>query len=251
MPALEVRGLHAGYGRLSVLKGIDISLEASAIGLVLGPNGAGKTTLLRAISGLCTVTAGSVLVDGASVVGRPPHQLPGLGITHVPEGRQLFRDMTVFENLDLGMQSREARAYRHTSFEYVYELFPVLKARSHQRAGTLSGGEQQMLAIGRALMVRPRLLLLDEPSTGLAPVVLVSVLAALMKVAANGTAILMVEQIVPRQLPSSGPTYIVRDGAIVAAGRADELLGDGSLGQHYFGKGAAAESAKHPGGHAK
>jgi branched-chain amino acid transport system ATP-binding protein len=213
MPLLDVDRLRAGYGSIEVLQGITLSLPAASLGLVVGPNGAGKTTLLKAISRMCEVQSGSVRFDGIDVAHLRPHQLARVGVAHVPEGRQLFSRLTVRENLDLGAQGK-ARSFRAESLDYVYSLFPILASRGSQRAGTLSGGEQQMLVIGRALMSKPRLLLLDEPSTGLAPIVLNSVIAALRRIADDGAAVLLVEQAFIDPIDMLNTVFVLRDGRL-------------------------------------
>ena len=235
MSLLEVSGLHAGYGQVRVLKDVSLRVEEGELALLLGPNGAGKTTLLRALSGMCDLTAGTIGLGDRSLVGRKAHEMVSLGVAHIPEGRQLFKDMTVFENLDLGAQYPVARARRHETIHFVFSLFPVLKSRAAQRAGTLSGGEQQMLAIGRGLMARHRLLLLDEPSTGLSPLVMGVVMEALGKIAATGTGLILVEQILPTSLPAAGNAHVLRDGVVVRSAPSHEVIAEKSLAATYLG----------------
>ena len=231
---LRVNGLRAGYGIVEVLFGIDLVVDPGEVVVVLGANGAGKTTTLRAISGMIPAS-GEVLLDGRSVLGKRPDQLLKLGVAHVPQGRGTITDLTVDENLRIGAYSRSDGEVL-SDLEHFYELFPRLGERRDQMAGSMSGGEQQMLAIARALMSRPRLLLLDEPSLGLAPLVTQEVFEQLRSITAlSGTAVLLVEQNANLALDFAARAYVLETGTIVASGPADELKHDQAIQKAYLG----------------
>jgi branched-chain amino acid transport system ATP-binding protein len=234
MPLLAVRELAAGYGPVEVLRGVDLEVGEGEIVALLGPNGAGKTTLNRVVSGLLRPRAGEVRFDGAELSRLPPQAIVEAGLVHVPEGRRVFPDLSVHENLLLGAY-RRGRSRRAANLERVYGLFPRLAERRRQAAGTLSGGEQQMLAIGRALMAEPRLLILDEPSLGLAPLVVEQVLELLVELNRAGLAVLLVEQNVVQSLAVARRAYVLEQGRIVAAGPSDTLLADERLRRAYLG----------------
>jgi branched-chain amino acid transport system ATP-binding protein len=235
MSLLEVEGLVAGYDGVPVLRGVDLSAAPGAITAVVGANGAGKTTLLRAISGVVRPASGSIRIDGQELRGRSAHEIVRAGVAHVPEGRHVFARLTVEQNLRLGAYTiRDPRRIEQARRE-VFELFPALRDRAGQRAGTLSGGEQQMLAIGRALMSRPRLLLLDEPSLGIAPILVERLFAAIGRLPALGTAVLLVEQKVREALDSAGDGYVLQTGAVVMRGTGAELLGSDLVRRAYLG----------------
>jgi branched-chain amino acid transport system ATP-binding protein len=223
---LDVRGLNAFYGQARALRGVDLRLEDGEIASVVGPNGAGKSTLVNALAGLLRDRTGEILLDGADLMRPAGHEVCDYGVAIVPEGRRIFSGMSVRDNLDLGAYRSTARAERDTRRARVHELFPILEERGEQRAGTLSGGEQQMLALGRALMSGPKLLLLDEPSLGLAPQVVDAVFDALQEIHAAGVSILLVEQNVTRALEISQRGHLLSDGTIVLSGTAAELLAD-------------------------
>jgi len=222
---LEVRDLDAWYGDAQALWRVDLDVGPGETVGVIGPNGAGKSTLVAAIAGLHRHTRGRIAVDGADVSRLPAHRVCGHGVAVVPEGRRVFPHLSVRDNLSLGAYRRAARPGRRARLGRVLELFPRLAERAGQAAGTLSGGEQQMVAIGRALMAEPRLLLLDEPSLGLAPVVVDEVFDALASIAAQGVSILLVEQDVERALGLAGRAYLLIEGRVAAAGAAAELRG--------------------------
>jgi len=233
--ALEVRGLEAGYGKIQVLWGIDLVVDEGAFVTIIGANGAGKTTLLRAVSGLIRGVRGSVKAFGEELHGHSPARIVRSGVGHVPEGRQLFPLMTVAENLGTGadylpVTAQDARRAR----EMVLELFPRLAERSRQLAGTLSGGEQQMLAIGRALMSRPRLLLVDEPSLGLAPALTKAVFRALKAINGSGVTVVLVEQNVLQSLRLADRAFVLENGRIVKRGSGSELLADPDVRAAYL-----------------
>ncbi|MBN8975217.1 MAG: ABC transporter ATP-binding protein [Rhizobiales bacterium] len=235
MALLEVKDLRAGYGDVPVLRGIDLSVQAGSITALIGANGAGKTTLLRTISGIIPADAGSVRYDGQDILGMPPQDIVRAGLVQVPEGRRLFPDMTVFENLLIGSSSPSARRRRDESLKMVFELFPKVRERGGQRAGTLSGGEQQMVAIARALMASPRLLLLDETSLGLAPIVVDEIFQAVRRLAVQGMTILVVEQNTALALEVADHGYVLEQGHFAMEGPASDLMADPRVKQAYLG----------------
>ena len=235
---LRVSGLAAGYGRTSVLRSVDLRVDTGEIVSLIGSNGAGKSTLLKAIVGLLTPTSGSVSFDGRIVTGHRPERLVSQGVALVPEGRLLFGPLSVADNLALGAYSASGSTRKSRTAEQlarVHELFPVLAERADQSAETLSGGEQQMLAVGRALMSGPRLLLLDEPSLGLAPKVIGEIFSALERLRADGVTMLLVEQDAKLALKHSDRGYVMRTGEIVLTGSAAELVEDESVRTIYLG----------------
>jgi len=217
------------------LWGVSLSVREGEIATLVGANGAGKTTTLKTISGVVRAKAGSMLYDGERVDGLPSHQIAARGISHVPEGRRLFPLMSVRENLELGVVSSAARKSRAESLEHVFSLFPRLKERASQMAGTLSGGEQQMAAIGRGLMARPRLLMLDEPSLGLAPIVVREMFDIIREVNRSGITILLVEQNVQQSLKISDRAFVLENGRVVLEGVGAELLDDERVREAYLG----------------
>ena len=233
---LALEGLEAGYGDVVAVRDVSLEVRPGEIVALIGSNGAGKTTTLRAVGGLLRPRRGTIVFDGAGIEGRTPAEIVARGIAHVPEGRQLFPSMTVRENLELGARTRESRMRRAETLAQVYELFPRLLERHTQAAGTLSGGEQQMTAIGRALMARPRLLMLDEPSLGLAPIVVGTIFDNLARINALGTSVLLVEQNVLRALRLCDRGYVLENGVIVASGTRDALLADDNIKRAYLGR---------------
>jgi len=231
---LELADLHVHYGPIHALRGVTLRVGAGEIVGCLGSNGAGKSTALRAVSGLVRPSAGAIRLDGEPIAGLAPHQIVARGVIHAPEGRQLFPRMTVRENLLLGAHRCRDRREVARRMEHARELFPVLRERDRQLAGTLSGGEQQMLAIGRALMAGPRLLLLDEPSLGLAPRAIETIFAAVVAINRAGTAILMVEQNAAKALAVAHRAYVLQVGRVVAADTAAVLLGDDRVRAAYL-----------------
>jgi len=235
MARLEVRGLHAGYGEIEVLRGVDLVVEEGSVTALIGANGAGKTTLLRAICGIIPVLQGSVSYDSKSLVGTPAHGIVEAGLAQVPEGRRLFPAMTVHENLLVGSSSQRARARREQSLATVFKLFPKVEARQSQLTGTLSGGERQMVAIARALMAAPRLLLIDEASLGLAPIVVDEIFEAIRRLAAEGLTVLVVEQNTALALEAADRAYVLENGRVVIEGRAADLVSDPRVKEAYLG----------------
>ncbi|MGH7319594.1 MAG: ABC transporter ATP-binding protein [Candidatus Rokuibacteriota bacterium] len=232
---LTLEGLAAGYGDLLAIRAVSLEVREGECVALIGANGAGKTTTLRAISGLIPARAGHVVFRGQPLTGLPPRRVVELGLAHVPEGRQIFPSLSVRDNLEVGARTSEARSARPASFDVVFGLFPRLRERERQLAGTLSGGEQQMLAIGRGLMARPRLMLLDEPSLGLAPLMVRSIFEILATVNRQGTTILLVEQNVLRALALCHRGYVLENGEVTLTGRRDELLSSGHIRQAYLG----------------
>jgi len=235
---LKIRNLYAYYGSVQALSGVTCHINAGEVVALIGANGAGKTTLLNAVCGLVR-REGEIFFSGRSLTGLAPEEIVGLGISQVPEGRQLFAPMTVAENLELGAyrrRRREAREAIQADLERVFTLFPRLQDRLQQPAGTMSGGEQQMLAIGRALMARPRLLLLDEPSLGLAPRVVEDILATLGVLRSEGVTILLVEQNARAALKVADRAYVLETGRIILGGAARDLLSDRQVTRAYLGR---------------
>jgi branched-chain amino acid transport system ATP-binding protein len=232
---LDLSGVHAGYGDFQALFGVGLRVEPGEAVGVVGPNGAGKTTLLRVISGLIRPRAGTLRFGGQDLATLPAHELPGLGIAHVPENRRLFPHLTVEENLRVGAYAKAARAHFAERRDRVYAMFPRMKERRHQLAGTLSGGEQQMCAIGRALMSGPRILLLDEPSAGLAPLVVKQVFDLVGRIRAEGLTVLIVEQNVAQVLRVVDRAYVLETGRVSAEGAAADLAADPAIRRSYLG----------------
>jgi branched-chain amino acid transport system ATP-binding protein len=232
---LTLSAVSAGYGSVPAVSDVSITVgEGEAVGL-LGANGAGKSTTLRAISGLVRPTSGTITFLEANIAGLPAYQITALGIAHVPEGRQVFPELTVRENLEIGAYIPSAKAARSRSLDLVFTIFPVLAERSKQLAGTMSGGEQQMLAVGRGLMLRPRLLMLDEPSLGLAPVVTDVTFQKIEEIHAMGTAILLVEQNVSRALALVQRAYVLESGKVIMKGTSAELANNREVQAAYLG----------------
>lgn len=234
---LQVEDLRVSYGGIEALRGISFDVEAGAIITLLGANGAGKTTTLRTLSGLLRATTGSITFDGERVDAVPPHEMIRRGIGHVPEGRRIFARMSVRENLLMGAYHRRDNAA--DDMDRVFTLFPVLRERAEQLGGTLSGGEQQMLAIGRALMGRPRLLLLDEPSMGLAPMIVTRIFEIIREINEQGTTVLLVEQNAAQALRLASRGYVLETGEVVMSADAASLLTDPRIREAYLGEGAA------------
>ena len=235
MSLLELRGVEVAYGDLPALRGVSLSVEAGETLSVVGANGAGKTTMLRAISGLMRPRAGQILLDGERLDRLPSHAIVEHGVVQVPEGRKIFPSLTVLENLELGSYIPAAKARRREGLDRVFALFPRLKERERQAAGTMSGGEQQMLAIGRALMARPRVLMLDEPSLGLAPIIVKEIFRIIGEINRLGTTVLLVEQNTRQALALSRRGYVLENGRVVLEGSGAELLGNEHVKRAYLG----------------
>ena len=239
MALLDVDGLEVTYGKIRAVKGVTFSVEAGSVVTLIGANGAGKTTTLRTLSGLVAPSAGSVVFDGQRIDGVPAHEIVERGIAHAPEGRRVFPRMTVGENLELGAFSQVGRlapAQMKADRDRIFGLFPQLAERRGQAAGTLSGGEQQMLAIGRALMSRPRLLMLDEPSMGLSPIMMNLIFTTLAELKAQGTTILLVEQNAQAALALADRAYVIETGSVVLEGPAGELAASEQVRKAYLGE---------------
>jgi branched-chain amino acid transport system ATP-binding protein len=233
---LDVRGLHVSYGGINAVKGIDLEVKAGERVTLIGANGAGKTTTLKALAGLLRPAAGSIHYNGDDITARPAHELVRRGLALVPEGRGVFARLTVEENLAMGAYSRRDRARIAADLDRVYALLPRLAERRRQLGGTLSGGEQQMLAIGRALMSRPRVLLLDEPSMGLAPLMVQRIFETIRTITAEGTTLLLVEQNARLALEACHRGYVMESGSIVLADSAPRLLSNPQVRQAYLGE---------------
>ncbi|AMY17979.1 MULTISPECIES: ABC transporter ATP-binding protein [Nocardiaceae] len=231
---LEIDDLHAGYRRLEILHGVTMHLEKNEIVSLIGANGAGKTTTLRALSGLVAPHRGRVLLDGEDICGRRADRIVRSGLVHVAQDRALFGSLPVSENLEMGAYTRK-RGATAESLERVYELFPILAERRNQRADTMSGGQQQMLAIGRAMMAEPRVLTLDEPSVGLAPKLAAEVLEAIVRIRDDGVTVLIVEQNAAQALAISDRAYVIESGSIVLTGTGTELAHDDRVKSAYLG----------------
>jgi branched-chain amino acid transport system ATP-binding protein len=234
-PMLKLTNVSASYGSIPAISEVSIEVaEGEAVGL-LGANGAGKSTTLRAISGLVRLTSGSVVFLGTDTTAMAPYKITELGIAHVPEGRQVFPEMTVRENLEIGAYIPSAKADRKRTMEHVFSIFPVLATRQKQLAGTMSGGEQQMVAVGRGLMLKPRLLILDEPSLGLSPVMADLTFEKIAEIHAMGTAILLVEQNVSRALTLVDRAYVLESGRVIMHGTSAELANNKQVQASYLG----------------
>jgi branched-chain amino acid transport system ATP-binding protein len=232
---LEIKNVSSRYGAVEALRSINIRINQGEIVTLIGANGAGKSTTLRNITGLVQAAAGDVLFEGKRLNGIPTHEITSMGISMVPEGRAIFANLTVTENLDMGAYLQKNRSHNANTLQRVYNLFPRLKERRKQLGGTLSGGEQQMLAIGRALMSRPRLLLLDEPSLGLAPILVHTIFSAIDEINKEGTTILLVEQNANAALKHSHRAYVLETGTIVMEGPSAQLAADARVKEAYLG----------------
>ena len=233
---LEIEDLHVAYGGIQALKGISLSVDEGQIVTLIGANGAGKSTTLRAISGLLKPQSGSIRYGGEALTGLPAKEIVRRGIVQVPESRRVFPDMTVEENLKIGAYLRRDMPAIAADMDYVYKLFPRLKERSWQLAGTLSGGEQQMLAVGRALMSRPKVLMMDEPSLGLAPLIVKDIFSIIRRVNEDGITVLLIEQNANAALRIANYGYVLETGTITLTGTGEALLRDDSVREAYLGK---------------
>lgn len=232
---LRISDLDVAYDAVQALHGVSLQVRPGECVALVGANGAGKSTTLKAICGLISPKSGTIELNGSMIAAVPAHKRPELGIAYVPEGRRVFPEMTVLENLEVGAYNRRARSSRDKTLDGVFRLFPRLKERAHQMAGTLSGGEQQMLAIGRGLMSQPTLLMLDEPSLGLAPVVVEETYHKLSEIHKQGVSILLVEENIFRALSLADRGYVLENGKVVLEGSADELLNNEHVRQAYMG----------------
>ncbi len=235
MPLLEVKDLVVSYGLIKAIKGIDFEVNEGEVVALIGANGAGKTTIMHAVNGLIPKTAGKVTLAGADITATPAHKLVSLGMAQVPEGRRIFSELTVAENLKMGYYTKKDKEEYEQKLEEMYTHFPILKERSAQIAGTLSGGEQQMLAMSRALMSSPKLLLLDEPSMGLSPLYVNTIFDMIKEVNKRGTTVLLVEQNAKKALSIANRAYVLEIGKIVKEGSGEELLADPEIKKAYLG----------------
>ena len=233
---LEVKDLHVNYGVIPALKGISFEVEEGEVIALIGANGAGKTTTLRTITGLIEPAAGSIILNGQDITKTPADKIVAMGMAHVPEGRRVFPDMTVYQNLMLGAFTRKDPEEKQASIQNVYEHFPRLGERAKQLAGTLSGGEQQMLAMGRALMSKPKLLLMDEPSMGLSPILVAEIFSIIERVSSQGTTVLLVEQNAQKALNIADRAYVLETGSIAMSGPVEQLRNDDSIRKAYLGE---------------
>ena len=236
MAMLKVNDLQVYYGVIQALKGISFEVNEGEVIALIGANGAGKTTILHTITGLIESKAGSVEFEGKDITKMPGHKIVTLGMAHVPEGRRVFADLSVYENLKLGAYTRTDKNEIAQSLEQVYKHFPRLKERKNQLAGTLSGGEQQMLAMGRALMSKPKIILMDEPSMGLSPIFVNEIFDIIREVSEAGTTVLLVEQNAKKALSIADRAYVLETGSIVLEGNAKELMNDESVKKAYLGE---------------
>ncbi len=236
MAMLEVKDLEVYYGVIRAIKGISFEVNEGEIIALIGANGAGKTTILHTVTGLIKPKAGQVIFEGQDITKTPAHKIVKLGMAHVPEGRRVFSQLTVYQNLKMGAYSRSDKDEIEDSLQKVYKRFPRLEERKNQVAGTLSGGEQQMLAMGRALMSNPRIILMDEPSMGLSPILVNEIFDIIQSVSASGTTVLLVEQNAKKALAIADRAYVLETGNIVQEGRAADLMDDESIKKAYLGE---------------
>ena len=236
MAMLEIRDLEVFYGMIQAIKGVSFEVNEGEVIALIGANGAGKTTILHTITGLLTPKKGQVIFEGQDITKVPAHKIVSLGMAHVPEGRRVFSHLSVYQNLKMGAYTRKDKDEIEKTLETVYKLFPRLEERKNQIAGTLSGGEQQMLAMGRALMSHPRIILMDEPSMGLSPILVNEIFDIIQSVSASGTTVLLVEQNAKKALSIADRAYVLETGNIVMSGDAKELMNDDSIKKAYLGE---------------
>ena len=236
MALLEIKDLEVSYGIIKAIKGISFDVNEGEVIALIGANGAGKTTILHTITGLITADRGTVQFEGKEITKVPAHKIVGMGMAHVPEGRRVFANLTVLQNLKMGAYTRKDKNEIEQPLETVYTRFPRLKERQNQMAGTLSGGEQQMLAMGRALMSHPKIILMDEPSMGLSPIFVNEIFDIIQSVSASGTTVLLVEQNARKALSIADRAYVLETGNVVLEGKADELLHNDAIKKAYLGE---------------
>lgn len=236
MAMLEVKDLEVNYGVIKAIKGISFEVNEGEVISLIGANGAGKTTILHAVSGLLGKAAGTVTFEGQDITKVPAHKIVSMGMAHVPEGRRVFAQLSVYENLKLGAYTRKDKKELEETLNMVYERFPRLKERKNQLAGTLSGGEQQMLAMGRALMSHPKMILMDEPSMGLSPIFVEEIFSIIRDISASGTTVLLVEQNAKKALSIADRAYVLETGNITLSGDAKQLMNDDSVKKAYLGE---------------
>lgn len=236
MAMLEIKDLYVSYGMIQAIQGVSFEVNEGEVISLIGANGAGKTTVLHAITGLLKPKAGSIMFEGQDLMKTPAHKIVGLGMAHVPEGRRVFAQLSVYENLLMGAYTRKNKSEIQETLEMVYERFPRLEERKKQMAGTLSGGEQQMLAMGRALMSKPKLILMDEPSMGLSPLFVSEVFDIIQKISQSGTTVLLVEQNAKKALSIADRAYVLETGKIALTGKASDLIHDENIKKAYLGE---------------
>lgn len=236
MAMLEVKDIEVYYGVIQAIKGISFEVNEGEVIALIGANGAGKTTTLHTITGLLSPKKGSVLFEGQDITKVPAHKIVSLGMAHVPEGRRVFAELSVYENLKMGAYTRKDKMEIEETLQMVYKRFPRLEERKNQLAGTLSGGEQQMLAMGRALMSRPKIIVMDEPSMGLSPILVNEIFDIIKEVSAGGTTVLLVEQNAKKALSIADRAYVLETGKIVLEGNAEDLMNDDSIKKAYLGE---------------
>ena len=236
MAMLEVKDLEVYYGMIQAIKGVSFHVDQGEVIALIGANGAGKTTILHTVTGLLSPKKGSVVFEGQEVTKIPAHKIVSLGMAHVPEGRRVFAELSVYENLKMGAYNRKDKSEIEENLQKIYERFPRLKERKNQMAGTLSGGEQQMLAMGRALMSQPKIILMDEPSMGLSPILVNEIFDIIQEVSKSGTTVLLVEQNAKKALSIADRAYVLETGRIALEGRAEDLLRDDSIKKAYLGE---------------
>lgn len=233
---LKIENLEVNYGMIKAIKGVSFEVNQGEVIALIGANGAGKTTILHTITGLVAAKAGKIEFEGQDLLKTPAHKIVGMGMAHVPEGRRIFQELTVYENLKLGAFIVNDKKRIEKNLEYVYAHFPRLKERKNQIAGTLSGGEQQMLAMGRALMSNPKIILMDEPSMGLSPILVSEIFQIIKEVSADGTTVLLVEQNAKKALAIADRAYVLETGNIALSGDAKELMNDENIKKAYLGE---------------
>ncbi len=236
MAMLEVKDLEVYYGMIQAIKGVSFEVNEGEVIALIGANGAGKTTILHTITGLLSPKKGSVIFEGTDITKIPPHKIVTLGMAHVPEGRRVFSQLSVLENLMMGAYTRSDKKEIQETLETVYKRFPRLEERKNQMAGTLSGGEQQMLAMGRALMSKPKIIVMDEPSMGLSPILINEIFDIIQTVSASGTTVLLVEQNAKKALSIADRAYVLETGNIILSGKAEDLMNDDSIKKAYLGE---------------
>ena len=236
MALLEVQDIQVYYGMIQALKGVSFSVNEGEVIALIGANGAGKTTTLHTVTGLLRAKSGHIIYDGQDITKVPAHKIVTMGMAHVPEGRRVFANMTVLQNLKMGAFTRSDKNEIESTIEMIYKRFPRLKERQNQTAGTLSGGEQQMLAMGRALMSQPKIILMDEPSMGLSPILVEEIFHIIRDISAGGTTVLLVEQNAKKALSIADRAYVLETGKIILQGDADKLLNDESVKKAYLGE---------------
>ena len=236
MTMLKIENLEVYYGMIQAIKGVSFEVNEGEVIALIGANGAGKTTILHTITGLVGAKSGSITFEGIDLTKTPAHKIVSMGMAHVPEGRRIFQELTVFENLKLGAYTRSSKSEIEETIRMVYSKFPRLEERKDQIAGTLSGGEQQMLAMGRALMSHPKIILMDEPSMGLSPLYVNEIFKIIEEISASGTTVLLVEQNAKKALSIANRAYVLETGKVVLEGQAKELINDDSIKKAYLGE---------------